>query len=176
MDDLAIVAKSGGVIQRILNCMLEQREITKVLKDTFRLNWHGYHGASHWARVRNNSKIIAKAYPANQAILHYFSLFHDIARVNEGRDHGHGLRAAEFICKKGGAKWLQLTTCEYKELIEAITLHSESRPSGTITQQICWDSDRLDLWRVGTMPDPRRLFTEQAIELHEDRLSYGYYV
>ncbi|MDY0205535.1 MAG: hypothetical protein RBR82_02800 [Pseudomonas sp.] len=156
--------------------MLTQKEITQVLKNTFRLNWHGYHGASHWARVRNNSKIIAKAYPANHAILHYFSLFHDIARIDEGRDYGHGLRAAQFLEKKGGADWLKLTSTEYTELIGAITLHSESHPTGTITQQICWDSDRLDLWRVSTMPDPQRLFTERAIELHEERLSYGYYV
>lgn len=155
--------------------MLEQREITKVLKETFQLNWRGYHGASHWARVRHNSKILATAYTANQAILHYFSLFHDIARINEGRDKGHGLRAAKFLAEKGGAIWLGLTSVEYKELIEAITLHSEPYPCGTITQQICWDSDRLDLWRIGTMPDPDRLFTDRAIELHEDRLWSGYY-
>ncbi len=155
--------------------MLAQREITKVLKETFRLNWHGYHGARHWARVRNNSKILATAYRANHAILHYFSLFHDIARTNEGRDHGHGLRAAEFLSVKGGARWLGLTTSEYQELIGAITLHSDSYPCGTITQKICWDSDRLDLWRVGIMPNPARLFTDRAIELHEDRLWSGYY-
>jgi hypothetical protein len=27
---------------------------------------------------------------------------------------------------------------------------------------VCWDADRLDLWRVGIKPDPRDLSTEAA--------------
>jgi len=35
--------------------------------------------------------------------------------------------------------------------------------------QVCWDADRLDLWRVGTRPDPSRLCTRAA-----RRIAHGF--
>ena len=90
-------------------------------------------------------------------------------------DHGHGPRSARLIESLGGADWLKLDKKAFHQLCEAMARHSESMPSGNLTQQVCWDADRLDLWRVGIMPDPNRLFTIEAQELHFDRLKSGYY-
>lgn len=40
--------------------------------------------------------------------------------------------------------------------------HDRERTHPDITIQTCWDSDRLDLGRVGVTPHPSRLCTEAA--------------
>ena len=40
-------------------------------------------------------------------------------------------------------------------------VNSTSNP----TIDACFDSDRLDLWRVGIIPDPDRLATEKGKEI-----------
>lgn len=42
--------------------------------------------------------------------------------------------------------------------------HTNVDRSDDPTIGACWDSDRLNLWRVGTEPDPRFLSTLQARE------------
>ena len=37
--------------------------------------------------------------------------------------------------------------------------------TGNPTIDACFDSDRLDLWRVGIIPDPDRLATEKGKEI-----------
>ena len=41
-------------------------------------------------------------------------------------------------------------------------LHSDGHTTGDATVLACWDSDRLDLGRVGIRPHPSRLCTVQA--------------
>jgi hypothetical protein len=43
--------------------------------------------------------------------------------------------------------------------------HSGGMIDADITVQACWDADRLDLGRVGIIPDPARLCTGAAREL-----------
>lgn len=43
--------------------------------------------------------------------------------------------------------------------------HTTGTRHPDVTVRTCWDSDRLDLWRVGTRPDPRFLTTELARKL-----------
>ena len=45
---------------------------------------------------------------------------------------------------------------------EACKYHSDGLVEGDITVQTCWDSDRLELGRVGIKPSPQRLCTEFA--------------
>ena len=47
-------------------------------------------------------------------------------------------------------------------LIEACKYHSDGLIDADITVQTCWDSDRLDLGRVGIKPSSDRLCTEVA--------------
>ena len=75
-----------------------RREVLRLVREQFQLDWQGIHGVPHWARVRWNGL--------------------NMAAVN-------GARA-------------------------------------DITVQTCWDADRLDLGRVGIIPRPDRLCTEEA--------------
>lgn len=155
--------------------MLSKKQINQTLRAHFRLAWRGYHGAPHWARVAGNGRVLCERLPVNRQVVYYFSLFHDISRADEGIDHGHGLRSARLLEKLGGAAWLGLEKNAFHQLFEAMAWHSESSPAGSLTQQVCWDADRLDLARVGIIPDPHRLFTDAARQLHFDRLHNGYY-
>ena len=51
---------------------------------------------------------------------------------------------------------------EKELLIEACKYHSDGLIDADITIQTCWDSDRLDLGRVGIKPSPDRLCTVVA--------------
>jgi uncharacterized protein len=42
--------------------------------------------------------------------------------------------------------------------------HTKGLLDADITIQTCWDADRLDLGRVGIVPDPDRLCTDAARE------------
>ena len=90
-----------------------------------------------------------------------FAIFHDSCRTNEGVDLGHGQRGAEFALVLRD-EWLVLSDEEFDILYEACAGHADCETEADITIQTCWDADRLDLGRVGTMPDPKRLCTEAA--------------
>jgi uncharacterized protein len=54
---------------------------------------------------------------------------------------------------------------EIELLKEACRLHSIKHKTGNPTIDACFDSDRLDLWRVGLIPDRYRLATEKGKEI-----------
>jgi uncharacterized protein len=54
---------------------------------------------------------------------------------------------------------------EIELLQEACRLHTTKHKTGNPTIDACFDSDRLDLWRVGIIPDPARLATEKGKEI-----------
>jgi hypothetical protein len=49
-------------------------------------------------------------------------------------------------------------------LVTACKLHTEAERSSDPTLGVCWDSDRLNLWRVGVQPSIRFLSTVPAWE------------
>ena len=78
-----------------------------------------------------------------------------------GYDLEHGRRAAKYVHEIRG-KWFDITDEETELLVDACKYHSDGLVEGDITIQTCWDSDRLDLGRVGIKPSPKRLCTEFA--------------
>ena len=63
-------------------------------------------------------------------------------------------------------------------LLEACETHTSEKDSDNVTIQTCWDSDRLDLGRVGITPHPSRLCTPAArrpetIKWADGRASFG---
>ena len=56
----------------------------------------------------------------------------------------------------------KLSDEEFERLYRACHGHTHERTHPDITIQTCWDSDRLDLGRVGITPDPLYLCTEAA--------------
>ncbi|MGE0875407.1 MAG: hypothetical protein AB7O31_12130 [Burkholderiales bacterium] len=134
-----------------------------LLRSRFRLDWHGIHGAAHWARVRANGLLLAeRAAPgASTRVIELFAFLHDSCRHDDGYDPLHGERAAQSIEELAEAM-PQLSGEERRLLAYACTHHSSGLTEAELTVQICWDADRLDLGRVGHRPDPTRLCTKAA--------------
>jgi uncharacterized protein len=76
-------------------------------------------------------------------------------------DPRHGSRAAELVLALAGGL-LRLNRLQLEQLTFACAHHTEGLLDADVTIQTCWDSDRLDLGRVGIEPDPARLCTEAA--------------
>ena len=70
--------------------------LVQYLKDQFRLEWDGIHGANHWARVLYHSRQIGEARQADLLVVELFGFLHDSCRENDGKDPKHGVRAAEL--------------------------------------------------------------------------------
>lgn len=141
-----------------------------LLRSRFQLDWHGIHGASHWARVRLNGLKLAKMNGANPRIVEYFAFLHDACRANDGHDPDHGERGARFIVQLGRSR-LNLDDAEMDLLVGAVRGHVFGKTHCDISVQTCWDADRLDLTRIGIRPDPNRLCTDAARRLALERSS-----
>lgn len=121
----------------------------------------GFHSLDHWVRVLANGRRLARMTGANLPVVELFSVFHDSRRLNENHDPEHGLRGAIFASEMRG-KLFDLSDGEMELLYQACKLHSDGLTEADITIQTCWDSDRLDLGRVGIIPQPEYLCTDVA--------------
>jgi uncharacterized protein len=96
-----------------------RREVLRIVRERFRLEWRGIYGVPHWAR------------------------------------------GADFALQLN-SELLRLDRSGLEMLIYAVRRHSDGLTEADVTVQTCWDADRLDLGRVGIVPGPDRLCTEQA--------------
>jgi len=129
--------------------------------EKYALPWDGIHGVAHWARVLENGLFLAGQTGANIEVVKLFAALHDARRLNDGHDPDHGPRAAQLALKMRG-RLIDLPDHEFELLCRACEGHTHERTHPSITIQTCWDSDRLDLGRVGVTPHPTRLCTEVA--------------
>ncbi len=127
------------------------------------------HGLSHWDKVERNAIAICKLTKgADPLVCRLFAILHDAERLNEDDDPKHGYRAAGYVEKRlmddKGLFDLKtvLDGTQIEKLLEAITYHNDGKVSEDPTIGACWDADRLDLSRVGIVPDPDLLSTEPA--------------
>lgn len=137
------------------------REFFDHLVSSHELDHDGFHGKDHWLRVLHNAREIAAATGVNLRVLELFAVLHDSQRQNENHDPEHGHRAAAYAVALKGT-WFELADDEMELLVEACRYHSDGIVDAHPTVQACWDSDRLDLGRVGVRPDPRFLCTSFA--------------
>ena len=121
----------------------------------------GAHGLSHWGRVLENGLKLAEIEGGDTIVITLFAIFHDACRHNQSLDPGHGDRGATLAEDLLGNN-PQVTTYQLDLLITACRQHTDGETDGDLTLQICWDSDRLDLARVGILPDVRYLCTKAA--------------
>ena len=137
------------------------RELMGALTKQFELNLTGIHGPPHWGRVRTNGLLLAELTGANVKVVELFSVLHDSRRIDEGRDEGHGQRACEYAKTLNGDLF-ELAPSELDLLCDACAGHSDGKLTADITIQVCWDADRLDLGRLGIVPEADKLCTEAA--------------
>ncbi|MCX6722032.1 MAG: hypothetical protein NTY04_02495 [Candidatus Staskawiczbacteria bacterium] len=137
--------------------------LIKIAKEQFKLDMSSPHGINHWKRVRIIGKYLSEGTDADWEVICCFAYFHDVKRENEGDDPLHGHRAGEFVNEFFHLEGGDLSKKQMEQLKYACDFHCQpGAKSDDITVQTCWDADRLDLWRVGMIPDPQFLNTEKA--------------
>jgi len=119
------------------------------------------HGINHWKSVEKFGLKLADNTGANKKIISLFALFHDCKRRSEFIDCGHGMRAVRYL-QTFRLDFLKVTPEEFRKLCYACAFHTDKMYSNDITIATCWDSDRLDLTRVGYEVNTDYLNTEEA--------------
>jgi uncharacterized protein len=137
------------------------KDLVRAIKDQFQINWEGIHGLNHLARVWENGIHLAEATGANKKVVQLFAMFHDSRRLNESWDPEHGPRGA-LLAESWRGKYYDLSDEEFDLLFSACSLHTKAKTHVDKTIQTCFDADRLDLGRIGKIPDPKLLCTEAA--------------
>ncbi len=135
-------------------------ELLTKIKQQYQLNWYGTHGIMHWHRVYINGIKLSAQEGVNTRVVQLFSVFHDACRENEHRDRNHGKRGAKLAMRL--RKYCPLDDNEFALLTIACEQHTGAWDHENITVQACFDTDRLDLGRVGIFPDAKRLCTPMA--------------
>ena len=132
----------------------------------------GCHGIDHWDRVYANGQLLITR-KVNPLVVGLFAYLHDFCREDDGDDLQHGPRAAEFIDTVRDTL-LMLSPLNLACLLvkEACRLHTVAYRTGNPTVDACFDADRLDLGRVGIIPDPARMATKKGKEIANSTLSW----
>lgn len=140
------------LVERILNRATAAARNSKV------------HGPEHWRRVAVVGLELLREVPdADPFSVLRFALFHDSQRYTDSTDPGHGRRggamARELLEEDG------VSADRVDLIVDACAKHTAGQVSADPTIGVCWDSDRLNLWRVGSRPSPVLLSTEAARSL-----------
>ncbi len=98
---------------------------------------------------------------ADAEIVSIFAAIHDSMRLNDGHDPEHGPRAAALAARLNGGPF-ELAADRLEILERACREHADGHVTDDPAVGVCWDADRLDLWRLGIRPDPALLSTEAA--------------
>lgn len=117
------------------------------------------HGLGHWRRVLENGLAIAKETGANVELVELFALFHDSCRFNDGKDPEHGNRAAQWVASMR-YRFSTLPDDLFQFLLEALRNHTHVKHTHNMHIATCWDADRLDLGRVGKIPNEEFMNTD----------------
>jgi uncharacterized protein len=141
-------------IDRLWPCVLAQ----------FSADAHSIHGPEHWRRVERNGLLLASRTGADAEVVRLFALFHDCQRINDGHDPDHGARGAVFAASLRGTAF-ELADARFELLRYACVWHTDGKHHSDPTIGACWDADRLDLGRVGLVPDPKFMSTAFAREI-----------
>jgi HD superfamily phosphodiesterase len=121
------------------------------------------HGEAHWRTVAAVGRSLLDVEPtADPAVVLSFALLHDSMRLNDHQDPEHGPRAAELARELQRDGVLRLHEHQLSVLTHALDHHTSGFRADDPTTAVCWDADRLLLWRVGINPDPSLLSSDVA--------------
>lgn len=134
------------------------------IQDAAPLQGSYIHGDQHWRAVAEvGLRLVAGSPRADRDVVFLFALFHDSKRENEDEDPGHGARGAKLAESLHGRLY-RLPDQRLEFLLAACRQHSDGRFSDHATIGVCFDADRLNLWRVGKEPDAKFLSTDGALD------------
>jgi Fe-S-cluster formation regulator IscX/YfhJ len=130
------------------------------------------HGPPHWQRVAEIGRRLCDTEPdADPQVVALFALLHDCQRLNDNADPQHGARAASLVIDMIADGLLDIDNRQTSWLVTACREHTTATSAENPTIAVCYDADRLTLWRVNIQPDPARLLTE--VGRSGDWVSYG---
>lgn len=122
------------------------------------------HAEDHWGRVALYGQLLGEASAGDRDVIALFAMLHDSQRFEETHDPEHGPRAARFAELMQGRFYL-LQDRQLQLLSMACRDHERGYTVSEPTIGSCWDSDRLDLDRVGIAVDPGYLSTDTGKRL-----------
>ena len=125
------------------------------------------HGFPHWQRVERNGILLSSENERirediNIKVVRFFAYLHDKCRLDNWTDIEHGVRAVDMLSIIRNTILRDFTDEEVSLLERACRYHTTEHRTGNPTIDVCFDADRLDLGRVGIVPNPRRMATEQG--------------
>ena len=122
---------------------------------------------------KRNGVYLCRFNSADIEVVRLFALFHDSKRENDHRDLEHGPRAELYL--RTISQLVPLNSDQFENLCIACKTHTLGTVAENITIGTCWDSDRLDIGRVGIKPHEKFMTNEEAqrIAREEDYDSLG---
>jgi len=143
-------------------------KLFQLICDNYALNLKGIHGIKHWVQVYKNTQFLANAYAIRSDVFMLFALLHDSKREDEYEDRDHGIRAAGSIKDYIQDGVVDLSEEDEARLFYACSNHTHADKNNTLYHdlvvQICLDADKLDIGRVGVIPDESHFLTDVAKE------------
>ena len=143
---------------------IDWEELWKVVGDQFPMGPNSAHGPAHWRRVERNGLLLAKRTAANVTVVRLFAVFHDSRRRNENHDPQHGRRGATLASEMRRLHF-DLDDDSFATLLYACRWHTEEGRNCDPTIGTCFDADRLDLGRVGIVPEASYMSTDLGREI-----------
>jgi uncharacterized protein len=121
-----------------------------------------FHGMDHFLDVARSAGEIAAVTPgANFVGAVLAAAYHDLGRYHDNPDPEHGRRSAKIVKRYDLlVPWRSLIN--EKEVLDAIKYHTDGKVTTNPTMGSLWDADRLELHRVGILPDPRLMSTVEG--------------
>lgn len=120
------------------------------------------HGIHHWMCVATiGYHLLIHDAAGDPIVVLLFALFHDSMRVNDWDDPDHGRRGGLFAHSLQGDLFT-VSPDQLHLLLDACNGHTNGGTISDPTIGICWDSDRLNLWRIRRRPAPYYLSTAAA--------------
>lgn len=127
------------------------------------------HGELHWKSVALIGLHLARYTPhADLEFLLTFATLHDLCRENEYEDPEHGQRAATLFIELTIHPGLQHFPPYDQRTLDMVTAlrdhctETNARGHDNVNVGLCWDADRLHLYRVGKEPERIYLTTKAA--------------
>lgn len=143
---------------------MDKELLLKHAREKIKIDIDHIHGQGHWERVEKYGHYLADSNGADKKVLSLFAYTHDLGRENDSyEDFFHGRRSAEIVRDFFARGIIDVTSVQLEKLLYACVHHTELHAeSDDLTIRTCWDSDRLDIWRVGLEPNPAYLYTQEA--------------